>query len=448
MKEFDMLKDPPGKALLFFALPMILGNLFQQFYNMADSIIVGRFVSEQALAAVGASYSLTVVFINIAIGGGIGASVIISQYFGARELKKMKTAIYTALIGFLVLSIILSLFGVFAREWLMTSLNAPYDIFKDAVLYLQIYFIGLPFLFMYNILSSVFNSLGKSKIPLYFLIFSSILNVILDLFMVLVLNMGVAGVAIATVIAQSLSAVLSMILLMRTLGNYETEEGYIKKFDNDMLKRMVKVSIPSILQQSIVSIGMVLVQSVVNSFGSATVAGYSSAARIETICLVPMLITGNAISTFTAQNIGAKQHERVREGYIAGYKIIISFALAMALIIAMFYKPIIAMFLDTEGGSYALDIGYRYLRFIGYFFVVIGFKSITDGVLRGAGDMTVFTISNLVNLSIRVTVAFRFAPVFGVQAVWTAIPMGWAANYIISFSYYLTGKWRQIDVLQ
>ncbi|MDX9917398.1 MAG: MATE family efflux transporter [Gudongella sp.] len=447
MKEYNMLKDHPGKSLLFFALPMILGNLFQQFYNMADSIIVGKFVSEKALAAVGASYSLTTVFIMIAIGGGIGSSVIISQYLGAGEYKKMKTAVYTALISFLMVSIGLAIFGVMANKKLMLMLNTPADIYLDAVLYLRIYFYGLPFLFMYNILSAVFNSLGKSKIPLYFLIFSSVLNVFLDLYMVIVLRMGVAGVAIATVIAQSLSAFISFAVLMKTLKYYGTEDKHIKKFDKFMLRKMVYISVPSILQQSIVSIGMVLVQSVVNSFGSSILAGYSAGTRIETICIVPMIATGNAMSTFTAQNIGAKQHDRVKEGYAAAYRIIVTFAVAMALIIALFYRPIISMFLDVDTSSVALDTGVSYLKFIGYFFVFIGFKSITDGVLRGAGDMRVFTISNLVNLSIRVAVAFTLAPVWGVQAVWYAIPMGWAANYVISFTYYLTGKWNQKRVI-
>jgi putative MATE family efflux protein len=282
---------------------------------------------------------------------------------------------------------------------------------------------------------------------LYFLIFSSVLNVILDLYMVLVLKMGVAGVAIATVIAQGVSAVISFWVLMNTIKTYNTETEHVDRFDKKILKKMIIVAVPSILQQSIVSIGMVMVQSVVNSFGSSVLAGYSAASRIESICIVPMIATGNAISTFTAQNLGAGKFERVREGYEAGCKVIISFSIAIALIIALFYRPIISIFLDVEGGSEALNIGVNYLKFIGYFFIFIGFKAITDGVLRGAGDMTIFTISNLVNLGIRVVLAFKLAPIWGVRAVWYAIPIGWAANYIISFSYYLTGKWYQKGIM-
>ena len=220
MKKFDMLKDAPGKSLFFFALPMILGNLFQQFYNMADSVIVGQCVGEEALAAVGASYSLTTVFIMIAIGGGIGASVITSQYLGAREYGKMKVSVYTALISFAAVSIVLGVFGFVMCGRILSALRTPANILEDAVLYLRIYFVGLPFLFMYNVLSAVFNALGNSKTPLYLLMFSSVLNIFLDLFMVTALHMGVAGVAVATVTAQGLSAVVSFLLLMRALGQY------------------------------------------------------------------------------------------------------------------------------------------------------------------------------------------------------------------------------------
>lgn len=441
MTEYNMLEDHPGKSLLFFAIPMIIGNLFQQFYNMADSVIVGKFVSEEALAAVGASYSLTTVFIMIAIGGGIGSSVIISQYLGAKKYDEMKTSIYTALISFFALSMTLGLFGFFGNKSLLKLVNTPNNIFNDAALYLKIYFIGLPFLFMYNILSSVFNAMGKSRIPLYLLIFSSVLNILLDLYMVIVMKMGVAGVAIATVIAQGISAIISFIILIKTVRSYETEAENLVLFRMDILKKMIIVAIPSILQQSIVSIGMVMVQSVVNGYGSSVLAGYSAASRIESISIVPMIAMGNAISTFVAQNIGANQLDRVHEGYRAGCKIIIAFSIIIALIIALFYKPIISIFLDVQSGSLAYETGIGYLRFIGYFFIFIGMKSITDGVLRGAGDMTVFTISNLVNLSIRVLAAFKLAPVWGVAAVWYAIPMGWAANYIISYIYYASGKW-------
>ena len=445
MKKYNMITDHPGKALFFFALPMILGNLFQQFYTTVDSIIVGQFVGEDALAAVGASHSLTTVFIMIAIGGGIGASVITSQYLGAGLYHRMKTSIYTALISFLTLSITLGLIGLFANRAILTALNTPQNILDDAVLYLRIYFVGLPFLFMYNILSSIFNALGNSKTPLKLLIFSSLLNIVLDLVAVKVFRLGVAGVAIATVVAQGLSAVISFCLLMKHLKEYHEA---VQKFDFSMLGNMVKVALPSMLQQSIVSIGMLLVQSVVNGFGSSVLAGYTAGTRIESICIVPMIATGNAVSTFTAQNLGAGKPQRVREGYKAGVKLVAVFAVVICLILTLFHEPIISAFLESGSDESAFMTGSSYLSFIAFFFVFIGLKATTDGVLRGSGDVVVFTAANLINLSIRVAFSFAFAGIIGVEAVWYAVPIGWATNYVISFFRYLSGKWSKKKLIE
>ena len=480
MKKCNMLTDKPGRSLFFFALPMILGNLFQQFYTTVDSIIVGQFVGEDALAAVGASYSLTTVFIMIAIGGGIGASVITSQYLGAGLYRKMKTSVSTALITFLVLSLVLSVIGLLGNRAILIGLNTPGNILSDAVLYLEIYFLGLPFLFMYNILSSIFNALGNSRTPLYLLIFSSVLNIGMDLVMVQIFHLGVAGVAIATVIAQGLSAVISFCLLLRLLGTYrdetntktvnagegkaeadgteangtearkaeETDAGKRKLYDFAMLGNMIKVAIPSMVQQSIVSIGMLLVQSVVNGFGSSVLAGYTAGMRIESICIVPMIATGNAVSTFTAQNLGAGQPERVRKGYVAGVRMVAAFAVLTCLILTVFHGPIINAFLEEGSDAAAFATGNDYLTFIAFFFVCIGMKAITDGVLRGAGDVVVFTLANLINLGIRVSFAFGFAGVIGVEAVWFAVPMGWTTNFVISFIRYLSGKWSQKKLIK
>lgn len=441
-KKQPLLTDTPGRALLVFALPMIIGNLFQQFYNMADSIIVGRFVGENALAAVGASYSFTNVFIMIAIGGGIGASVLTSQYLGAGKLREMKTSVATFLITFLVLSSLLACFGFLLNPTVMRLLKTPEDIFSDAVLYLQIYFCGLPFMFMYNVLSANFNALGKSVIPLVLLIFSSVLNVFLDLFMVLKLGMGVEGVAIATVLAQGISSLLSFLILLLFLGTFHTE-GKISLFNRSMLVNGTKIAIPSIIQQSIVSIGILLTQSAVNRFGSSALAGYSAGMRLESLAIVPMIATGNAVSTFTAQNLGAGQKERVRQGYRTSYLIILSFSAILLIATQLFYRPILSAFLDVESSPVAYSTGSSYLRFIGFFFCLLGFKASTDGVLRGAGDVGVYMAANLVNLSIRVAVAQLCSPLWGIEFVWYAVPLGWGTNYIISYLWYRTGHWEK-----
>lgn len=440
-KEY-LIQEKPLKALLIFAFPMIIGNLFQQFYTMVDSVVVGRFVSEHALAAVGASYSLTNVFISIAIGGGVGASVLTSRYFGSREYRKMKTFVTTAMLSFLMVSLILGGIGLFFGQEIMKLLNTPENILEQATEYLNIYFLGLPFLFMYNILSAMFNALGRSKIPLYLLIFSSVFNIVLDVVFVREFHMGVAGVAWATLIAQGISAVVAFLLFVREMKQYQGEKGDTR-FDKEEFSRMSRIALPSILQQSTVSIGMMLVQSVVNSFGAEMLAGFSAAMRIESICIVPMAAMGNVMSSFTAQNLGAGKQERVVKGYHTGYGIVFGFGIILCVILEFFYQPLIGMFLGEEGTALAMSTGTDYLRFIGWFFTFIGLKMITDGLLRGAGDMKMFTVANLVNLSIRVIMAVTLAPVFGIAMVWYAVPVGWAANYVISFLEYRTGKWRK-----
>ncbi len=439
-----LIHERPLKALLIFAIPMIIGNFFQQFYTMVDSMVVGRFVSENALAAVGACYALTNVFISIAIGGGVGASVITSRYFGAREYQKMKQSVYTALIAFLILSILLGGFGLLKGRQILQLLNTPDNILDMATVYLNIYFLGLPFLFMYNVLSAMFNSIGQSRTPLYLLIFSSVLNIFLDVYMVRSMHLGVAGVAWATLIAQGISAVISLVLFMREMTAYSSDKP--KTFDGDELKNMTKIALPSILQQSTVSIGMLFVQSVVNSFGTQVLAGFSAAMRVESICVVPMAAMGNAISAYTSQNIGAGEQERVQKGFFTGNGIIAFFAIVICALLEFFYKNIILSFLGSNGTWLALQTGSSYLKFMGWFFVLIGMKMVADGLLRGAGDMKMFTIANLANLTVRVCVAVVFAPRFGVAMVWYAVPVGWLVNFIISYGEYRTGKWRRISL--
>jgi putative MATE family efflux protein len=464
-KEY-LIHDKPLKALFVFSLPMIIGNIFQQFYTMVDSMVVGRYVSENALAAVGACYSLTNVFICIAMGGGVGASVLASRYFGARNYRKMKRSAYTALLAFLGIAVLLGAFGLLTGRKIMQLLRTPASILDMATVYLNIYFIGLPFLFIYNVLSAMFNAIGRSRTPLYLLIFSSVLNIFLDVYMVTSLHMGVAGVAWATLIAQGISAVVSLFLFLRTLSRYtdestgddapketgksagnRTKEGKKPKpkvFSWEELKDMSRIALPSILQQSTVSIGMMLVQSVVNSFGPKMLAGFSAAMRIESICVVPMTAIGNAISSYAAQNIGANRLDRVQKGYRAANLLVAAFAVVICVVLESSYTGITSSFLGSDGTQVALRTGSNYLKFMGWFFTIIGLKMVTDGVLRGAGDMKMFTIANFVNLAIRVTFAVTMAPRFGIAMIWTAVPIGWLVNFIISFSEYRTGKWQTI----
>lgn len=440
-----LITEKPVQALIKFSLPMIVGNLFQQAYTIVDSAIVGHYNGESSLAAVGASYALTSIFICIAIGGGIGASVIISQHFGAKRFARMKTAVYTAMLTFLAISVLLAGVGLLFSEQIMVALNTPSDALGIATVYLNIYFYGLPFLFMYNVLSSLFNALGKSRIPLYFLIFSSLLNVGLDWYLVAIRGYGVPGAAYATFAAQGLSAVLSLLVFLRELRRYEGRaEG---AFSGNELSAMARIALPSILQQSTVSIGMMLVQAVVNGFGTQILAGFSAAMRIESLCIVPMAAISNAMSSYTAQNIGAERKERVPQGYRAANWMVVVISVVLCLVLELFYRPIIAMFLDAAPSAQTVATGESYLKFIGYFFCIIGFKMAVDGILRGAGDVKAFTIANLVNLGLRVALSWIGAPLWGISVIWYAVPLGWLANFCISYAHYRTGKWKTKKVV-
>ena len=311
-----------------------------------------------------------------------------------------------------------------------------------AVQYLGIYFCGLPFLFMYNVISSMFNALGKSRIPLCFLVFSSLFNIGLDLVLVQRFRLGVAGVAWATLIAQGLSALLSFGVFLYVQKKLECGKTGI--FDKKELADMTRIALPSILQQSIISIGMMLVQSVVNGFGPQALAGFSAGIRVESICVVPMAAIGNAMSSYTAQNLGAKKEDRIVTGYHAANLMVIFCALVICLALELFHSPMIAFFLGSEGTETAMATGNDYLVFMGWFFCLIGFKMAVDGLLRGAGDMRMFTIANLANLFFRVAASMSLAPVFGIEMVWVTVPVGWLINWAISFARYRTGKWRQI----
>lgn len=431
-----LITENPLRALWKFTIPMIIGSLFQQFYNMVDSIVVGRYVGQNALAAVGASAALTTVFICIAVGAGVGASVLVSRYFGSREYAKMRTTVSTSMFFFLFLSIVLGVAGFFTSRPIMQLLNTPAETLGMAVTYLKVYFAGFPFLFMYNILSSMFNSIGKSRIPLYLLIFSSILNVFMDIWMVAGLKMGVFGAAFATLIAQGISAVISYLLFRREMKQYDVR---YRKFDRRNLKAVLSLAIPSIVQQSTVSIGMMLVQSVVNYFGAEALAGYSATMRIENIFSSVFVSIGNAVSPFVSQNLGAGKKKRIWQGYHAGLILDAIVAASAFVIIYSFARQIAGLFLGDDGTPLAYSVSVGYMRWIGTFFIFMGIKMATDGVLRGYGSMKVFMIANLVNLGIRMAVAMILAPRFGIGFVWYAVPAGWLVNFLISY-----GKLRQI----
>ncbi len=430
-KDGYLITDAPLKALTVFALPMILGSFFQQVYNMADSIIVGQYVGSSALAAVGACAALTNVFICVALGAGVGAGVLVSRYYGSGNYSRMKTIVSTSLISFLILSVFLGIFGFCFSHLMLGVLQTPADILDEAVLYLRVYFVGFPFLFMYNILSTMFTSIGESKIPLALLIFSSVLNILMDIWMVAGLGLGVFGAAVATLIAQGISAILSLVIFFCRMRRYKSS---FRMFDGQELRSMLKIAVPSVLQQSTVSVGMMIVQAVVNPFGTQALAGYAATMRVENVFSLIFVSIGNAVSPYVSQNLGAGKIGRIRKGYHAALVLDICFAVLAFAVIETLHTPISSLFLGKDGTAFAYQVSGDYMRWLGYFFIFMGIKMATDGVLRGLGIMRPFLAANMVNLAIRLAVALICAPRFGIEFVWLAVPAGWLANFLISYA--------------
>ena len=434
-----MVKDlTEGKAeivLWAFTLPMFVSVIFQQLYNIADSIIAGKYAGEDALAAVGASYPITMIFMAIAVGSNVGCSVVISQLFGGRKYREMKTAIYTTLTASFLLSIVLTVIGLLGTKTLMTMIKTPENIFADGALYLRIYIVGFMFLFIYNVCTGIFTSLGDSKTPLYFLIGSSIGNVILDWIFVAIFSWGVAGVAWATFIAQGIACLLAFVTLMIRLGAIQTED-VPDFFSMKMLAKISRIAIPSILQQSFVSVGNIFIQGLINGYGSSVIAGYSAAIKLNTFMITSFGTLGNAVSSFTAQNIGAGKMERVKKGFKAG--VALAFVIAVPVFVAYFFfgNNMMALFMKEESAK-AVETGVQFLKIVSPFYLFISLKLLADGVLRGAGSIKAFMVTTFSDLLLRVTLAYIFSAYWETIGIWWSWPVGWTIATILSLVFYL-----------
>lgn len=441
----DLTEGKSSSVLWRFSIPMFVSVIFQQLYNIADSAIAGKFAGESALAAVGASYPITMIFMAVAVGSNIGCSVVISQLFGAKKYKEMKTAVSTTLLSCGALSAVLTVLGLLGTNGLLLLLNTPEDVFGDGALYLRIYIGGFLFLFLYNICTGVFTSLGDSRTPLYFLIGSSLSNIFLDYWFVTSFHMGVAGVAWATFLAQGAACILAFFTLLYRLKKIQTKEKP-PVFSCAMLKRVSRIAIPSILQQSFISIGNIFIQWRVNGFGSSVIAGYSAAIKLNTFTITSFTTLANGLSSFTAQNVGAGKTDRVKEGLQAG--ILLAFLIAVPFALAFFFfgKTMILLFLpgDADVGA-ALSTGTAFLKIVSPFYFVVSVKLMADGVLRGAGAMKYFMTATFTDLVLRVILAFLFseAPAFGSTGIWMSWPVGWTTATVVSCLFYKTGKWRR-----
>lgn len=438
----DLTTGEPGKVLRAFCLPLFGSVIFQQLYNIADSFVAGKFISNNALASVGNSYEITLIFIAFAFGCNIGCSVIVSQLFGAKKYGDMKTAVHTTLLAGGVLCAVLMLTGFAAGGALLNLINTPKELYADSKLYLDIYILGFPFVFYYNIATGVFSAIGDSKTPFIFLICSSLSNIAVDILFVAAFNMGVAGVAWATFICQGISCILAVITVFKRLGKTGNgEKG--KVFSAHMLARISVIAIPSILQQSFVSVGNIIIQGAINNFGTAVMAGYSAAIKLNNMVVTSIVTLSNGISNFTAQNLGAAKTERIKSGFKAGIKLVCTICIPIVLLYLFAGRYLVCIFLDGPNGE-AAQTGIMFLRIVSPFYFAVAVKLVADGVLRGAGLMLRFMVATFTDLLLRVVLSLILSETaLASTGIWLSWPIGWIVAAVISITFYKTVKWNK-----
>lgn len=437
----DLTQGNPGTVLWKFTLPLFGSVIFQQIYNIADSVIAGKFVGEDALAAIGASYPITMIFMAVAIGANVGCSVVVSQLFGAKMIKEMKTAVSTTLLASVVLSLVLTAAGILTSTLLLDVLQTPGNILADAETYFSIYIAGFPFLFFYNVCTGIFTSLGDSRTPLWFLIGSSVLNIVLDIVFVTVFDWKVAGVAWATFIAQGLACILAFLVILLRLRRFRVDN--YPKISLSMLKQISRIAVPSIIQNSFVSVGNIFVQGMVNRFGSSVIAGYSAAVKLNTFSVSAFTTFGNGMSSFTAQHIGARKVDRIRQGFRSGILIALSFAIPFVLAYLLFGDAAIRLFMKEQTKE-AVEAGTQFLYTVAPFYLLVGIKLVTDGVLRGAGAVRQFMATTFVDLLLRVLLAYILSGSLGPLGIWLSWPVGWIVSSILSLMFYRQGSWAML----
>ena len=437
----DLTVGKPETVLWRFCIPLFGSVIFQQLYNIADSLVAGKFIGENALAAVGNSYEITLIFIAFAFGCNIGCSVIVSQFFGAKRYVDVKTSVHTAMISSAVLCAVLMLFGLLCGDSMLALIRTPNEIWADSSLYLRIYVLGLPFLFFYNIATGIFSALGDSKTPFIFLAFSSTANILVDILFVAVFQMGVAGVAWATFLCQGISCMLAVIVVFRRLSKIASKEE-AALFSLEILKKIAVIAIPSILQQSFISVGNIIIQSVINGFGPGVIAGYAAAIKLNNLVITSFTTLGNGISNYTAQNLGAGILSRIKEGFRAGVKMV--WAICVPIVaLYLLAAPVLVRFFMNEPSELALTSGVKFLYIVAPFYFIISIKLTADGILRGAGLMKAFMISTFTDLILRVALAIIFAGQFGYIGIWCAWPIGWSIATCMSVFFYHRGPWKK-----
>ena len=439
----DLTTGKPEKVLWQFCLPLFGSIIFQQLYNIADSFVAGKFISDNALAAVGNSYEITLIFIAFAFGCNIACSVLAALFFGAKQYNDLKTTVYTALISSCVICAALMLVGTLCCDSLLRLIKTPEEVFADSKLYLDIYIYGLPFVFLYNVATGIFSALGDSKTPFIFLACSSTSNIAVDILFVTAFNMGVAGVAWATFLCQGISCVLALVVVFRRFAKIPTE-GKVKIFSWNHFGRFAVIAIPSILQQSFISVGNIIIQSVINSFGAAVMAGYSAAVKLNNMVITSLTTLGNGISNYAAQNLGAGKLTRIQEGFRAALKMVWLICLPLVALYCTCGRALMNFFME-DATEAALGSGMRFLWILSPFYFVVSAKLVADGILRGTGKMRQFMTATFTDLILRVVLAFVLSgTALASTGIWCAWPIGWTVATVISILFYRKGEWNTV----
>ncbi|WP_032122426.1 MATE family efflux transporter [Clostridium amazonitimonense] len=433
--EIDMTKGKPMNIIIRFAIPMFIGNLFQQFYNIVDTIIVGRFVGKEALAAVGSSFAIMTFVTSILIGLSMGASALFSQLFGAKRYEELKKAISTSFIFIFIVSITLTVITSLFMDQIIQLFQMPTETRIYAANYLRFIFAGLIFSGVYNGFSFLLRAVGDSKSPLYFLILSAIINIILDLFFVVILNMEVTGVALATFIAQGVSAISCAIYTIKRMNFLKFKREDIM-FDRHMFSTVANYSILTAVQQSSSSFGMMMVQGLVNTFGATVMAAFAAASKIDSFANIPMQDFGNAFSTYVAQNKGADNTKRIREGMRGVSKIIIAFSLGISILVFVFAPQLVLIFVKKEALD-VIEVSVYYLRIVCVTYILLGFLQMFYGFYRGLGEVKVSIMLTFVSQVTRVVLAYGLALTpLGFTGICLAIPIGWFLSDALGVTMY------------
>ena len=456
----DMTNGNPMRLLLLFALPMMLSSLFQQFYNIVDMLVVGNNIGSAALAAISTSMPVANLFLSAAMGISVGSAVVTSQYFGARQIRNVKTTINTVLSFAVMAGVVLMIAGVLLSRSVLRLVNCPEEVLNDASTYLRIYFLGTVFMFLYNGLNSSYNALGNSLTPLFFLIFSSLLNVALDLVFVIRFRWGVAGAAAATAIAQAVAASLSFFNMRRVLSRLKvpeeeapsagSPEEKVKIFDPRVLKTTMKIAVPNAAQSVLVSFSLVVIQSAINMFGPAVMAGISAAARVDSLATMPLSTLAGSFGTYAGQNIGAGKIDRIKQGMRSAVLMIVVMGAILFVVLQLFAAKLIGVFVDNQDPGFAemVAVGSQYVRVIACFAVVFGIFMLLVSLLRGTGDMWPFLCAILTNFVIRVLMALFLSPIYGPQMIWWGTVIGWFVGAGITAARYFSGKWKDKAVVR